>query len=164
MSIIECDYTNVLQQELFKVRKDTGVDPSALTAIEYMPHIDDYKVLSQSYTETIQIPNPCNPDDPTDLITVTADLKQVVVVATLKYSILLLGEDNRALYAGEGNCMTVYDIYGTIPADQELPEVLDITPVFDLEPVYRIQELPEVEDRLEYYTFTVDGTVSLSYI
>lgn len=159
---IGCDYENVLEQELFKIRKSDNPDITNLKVVAYRPQVHDYKILSETYEEDVEVQNPCNPDDPTDKIRVKANLKKIIIVADVHYNILLVTDDPvPEIYDAGRNHKMTFDIYATVSADQPVPDILNITPVFDLIGPNRV--IVENEDELDFYTFTVDGKVDLIY-
>lgn len=155
---IGCSYENVLQQDVFKILKEDTPDINLISTMVYRPKILDYKILSEPYTEEIEIDDPCGTGQK---IKVQAELKKIIVVASVSYDILLLSNDDQPdLYDGGINFITAYDIYKTVPLEEDVPEDLNIVPEFTLE-VTRI--IPENDDDVDYYLFAVDGKVDLTY-
>ena len=160
MSIV-CNYENTLDQDLLKIYKDDAPNLDLVKAIENRVKVLDYKILVEPYTDyNVPVSDPCNPDE---VIMVKAELKKIIVVATIRYNALLVVDDciKEALYDGGESYITAYDIYATLPIDAPVPDVLEIIPEFHLE-TKRI--VPINEEDVDYYMFAVDGYVELKYL
>lgn len=79
---IGCNYENTLYQDLLKIYKDDAPNLDLVKAIENRVKVLDYKILVEPYTDyNVPVSDPCNPDE---VIMVKAELKKIIVVATIR--------------------------------------------------------------------------------
>lgn len=157
---IGCNYQNLLYQELLKIYKDDAPNLSLVKATENRVKVVDYKIFVEPYTTEVQIPSPCGQGQ---TISAQAELKKVIVVATIRYNTLLVVDDciKEGLYDFEPSFITAYDLYAILPLDAPVPEELTIVPQFNFV-TNRVEAANESE--VDYYMFAVDGSVELNYV
>lgn len=151
-----CDYDNNIPQMLLKIDKNLITDPDNVAIYINLPHIDSIEALTQSVVTYPEIENPCGEGT----ITGQAYLQQIVLVAGVRYSILLYDSITmNKVYDGEADSVTAYSVLGVQPLGTEVdidPRL--VTPEFDTV----LTRVPDVEG-VDYYLYTVEGTVNLLY-
>lgn len=151
-----CDITNNLSQGLLYVEKH-AITPEQLDNIGVtvnLAHIENYEVLDVAFKYNYDVPNPCGGTVPGEAL-----LKAVVLVATVHYSWLLYDKVTKEIvYDGIPAWTTAYSVYDIVKFDEDVRPT-NVTAEFTPGELTRLDVVDD--PNLDYYIFTVNGTVDL---
>ncbi|MEW9080212.1 hypothetical protein [Terrisporobacter glycolicus] len=153
---IPCDYQNVLPQSLLKIDKTLITNPDNVAVYINLGHLDSVDTIEEGVIDYPEVQNPCGEGT----ITGQAYLEKVILVGGVNYSVLLFDTVTKTkIYAGDIQYKTAYSLLTVLPLGVE-PKIDTslVKPVFFTK-LTRLQDLEGVD----YYLYTVDGTVELDY-
>lgn len=153
---IPCDHENHLTQALLKIDKRLITDPTKVAAFVDLSHFDNVESFEEGVIVYPEVQNPCG----TGTIQGQAYLEKVIIAAGVHYALLLFDTVTmRKVYDAEVEFLTAYSLYKVLPLGEEVvidPAKLEVK-------FNTILSAPMEVEGVDYYMYTVDGTVDLVY-